>query len=434
MHRCTIGPAPAAPNLPAICRRLTWATFAVLSALAVPAQELPTSGRPADGSAAAARVAPAPRPVDGPRSVWIVDQAAGPGSHFTSLLSAATSTRVRAGHTLRVRSGNYAAPTLTKGINVVPETWGDSVVFRGAFTIANLPAGERCALKRMSADLGVASSVRCDNNAGSVHCEEIDVGVFGLGAFAISSSVHVTLNTCDASVVTVDRRSLVLMNQCRVVAALGPQPHALLVDQSEVILADSIVLGSGGAIDPFTCAVTLMPGPAVELRSGSVTITGPGGSALGGTAETLFCGTVAAGAGVFGSGQVTVDPATPEPHNGVAGPQVIAQIVPDLAIRYPAPGGTISGRLWGPPQWSAIVRSSPPPAGAPTPLGSSYLWIDPNAAVVSFMGVIGGSGLLALQSPFPTTSSGPISFQAELLDPIGNRVLSTGAVIVINQQ
>ncbi len=378
------------------------------------------------------------------QQTWIVDAANGPGTNFTDLPPAVSSALVLPGDTLLIRNGTYTAPVIRKGLTLIPEQWGHAVAFVGTLTIQGLTAAERCVMKRVSTG-GFDNHMLCQDNEGAIHFEQVSTGGLNDNLLTIIRCKQVTMTGCGGSALVVDQSTVTLNDSSVFFAPPGPKPWAMSVINSKVILADSVIAGSPGQVDPFNCVVTQQPGAAVQMQNSDLLIAGPSGRIVGASVGTVFCGLLAEAPAAFGSGTITYDPAG----LGIRGPvqgniQVTQRSVPAQSARVDWPGGILALRVWGTANAPAAMLFSMPLLGAPSfacptfctgPHGWPGLWIDASAYFVAGIGITGSNKSFSLQIPIPGAFPIlPLAFQSVVLNQSGNIDLSTVAVAILGPQ
>ncbi len=367
---------------------------------------------------------------------WIVDINNGPGTNFTDLPPAVAVAQTN--DIIIVRAGDYSSTTITKGIRVVG-LWGWRY-YVPSLTVRDLPAGEYCSIKGISAYLG-PGGVLLENNLGSVHVEQYYTSVGTNVGLDIRNCAQVTVTGSSFEWVRIDGSDVVLSETG--VIGFTRSPYALSATNSRLTLADSDVVGSNGYVDPFLCTVYTQPGPGIVATNSHILLSGAGVGVSGGTTNVpqYPCMPVNAPAVIGTGGTLTYDSTLGRPvFTTVTGTiQLIQRSVPCLNVGSPWPGGILDLRLFGPANAAEVVVASLPRRGAPsytdpTP-GWPGLWIDENAFYVVQAGTIPSTRTLRLQMPHfvpPALYHLPVAFQAVVAPPAGGLELSTGGAAILN--
>ncbi|MEM7201715.1 MAG: hypothetical protein AAF628_15710 [Planctomycetota bacterium] len=374
------------------------------------------------------------------QTAWVVDAYGGAGAHFTDFPPAVAAAAT--GDTLIVRRGVYTAPVIDKGLRVAPATWDTAILIEGDFIVRGLAAGETCVLKRLNAAYPFDNNFVCEDNEGAVVMEDVSLSL-GDQYFRIKRCRDVTMKLCAGNFMEIEDSTVLIVDSRFLAPPTGtplPRPWAMSATRSKVILANSDVVGSTGAIEPVTCIVQRQPGPALQIESSDVLISGDS-RLIGNGAGTVFCGTRAQAAAAFGSGTIAYDTLGPSPLTGpVRGSIHLAHhAAPTLCAQVSWPGGNLDLSLVGPADAAEAILVSLPRA---TPLffgpgaGWPGWWIDETNYAVLQVGTLSALGTVSLQYPLtqiipPTLYNTPAAFQAGVLTRSGPLMLSTAAVAVL---
>jgi hypothetical protein len=333
------------------------------------------------------------------QTTWIVDRLNAPGTDFTDLPAAVAASSP--GDVLRVRYVNplvaaYTAPTISHGLTLLGEGAGPGLV--GLLQIQNLPAGHQVVLRDLQLAPFVGGnpllsncSLRVWNNLGTVHLQNVDRATLPtssstLNEWRIESSRLVTLANCSVDMVgptgtlRIKNTPLVSMHACLLQhAAVTAQP-TLSVENSQLTLSETFVVGSGQASGAA----------AIEVVNATVRLAGAGTAivnTLGGAAvhSPSQGGTLVVGSGAF-VGLVT-------------GVNLAQQPVPSLGGRINSTNLlqlTMFGEAFG-----IGVLAVGEPVPGPVPLWGGSLYLDPvQSGTVDVLAFdLGGRGQWQLQLP-----------------------------------
>ncbi|HTF87086.1 MAG TPA: hypothetical protein VK843_01670 [Planctomycetota bacterium] len=289
-------------------------------------------------------------------NTWIVDQANGPGAHFTTIPPAIAA--AAPGDVILVRHGYYGGFTLTRGMTVLGQ--GLVEIFPGSVAVSAVPAGEVAAL------CNFRSYVAVDNCTGTVLLQGLD------GSTLVQASTDVRIREANAnwysnaSLRVVNSR--VQLGQSRLVGFDGwdaecishvpatPGGDALTCQGiTRLHFTNSLAYGGTGGYDDFDIGCWL---PAGQGGKGIAT-SGPGGGML----ELILCGSQVHGGSGGGtppgpsgpsmvlspnvtawSSQTTYSPTAPLLTGGTYHQQPTTEPTLEL-IGVPTPGAVITLRL-----------------------------------------------------------------------------------------
>ncbi len=361
------------------------------------------------------------------QQTWVVDAAGGPGANFTDVPPAVAA--AAPGDTLLIRSGTYTPPiAISKGLTLSPESSGDVAVFSPAtLDIAGLPMGQRCALKSLHGVGGNPLLLRCADNLGSVHVED-------LRWFRpwINRCSQVTLASCRGPTGYI-KDSVVSISTSEFIGGVGVYgmgaSPGLYIENSRLTLQETDAQGEDCISYCYSYCCRAAPG--VFLRNSEVLLIG--GVLRGGTAYHLFYGSFRTWS-ANGTGTLTNSGgALPD---GTLGVQLRAASVASLSARVGRPAGTLTTTLAVAPNAPVALLASLPRAGGPIPFGAVSgwpgVWIDELAFLVLFQGMAPSAGPLtrtySLSKP-PEIYNIPLMLQAVYLDP--GVQLSNGVAVVL---
>lgn len=248
------------------------------------------------------------------QSVHVVDLANGPGTDFTSLVTAVNA--AVSGDVLLVRAGEYPESLVlgSKSLTVTAEV-GATVRVHG-ISVSGLPSGETIVVRGFDARDNVVPGISCTNSAGSIWLEEC--GVLAFPTF-FGPAGGATVTDCES----------VVLSGCTITGPqrIGMSNDTFLSTRSRVFLYDSLV--EGGSFDRFDGWTGMIVTDGTVFLAGSTVRGGAGqdgvftechggdggvGVRLLGTAPSVHAqdsqvaggnfGTGTCGDGVFGQGVV----------------------------------------------------------------------------------------------------------------------------------
>ncbi len=315
-------------------------------------------------------VAQAPRA----QQVWVVDNQGGAGSQFTEIQDAIDHANPNDVIVVRPSSLPYVPFGVSKPLRIVG---GPGVTIRAGFavSVSGIGSGQVVVLSDLYVDVISSEDpipgLVISNNAGSVHCENVDIVD---GPTQVLDSRQVSFDACDTYGVFVQRSDVLLTSSngwgywIPICGPPCPPYYALDVQQSRVTLAGGTWVGGDGLLGTWPAL------PAVYLSSNSrLLVTGDQQTVIqaGGVWQS-------APAILTTGGEIVRDPdpqlipfGTQPP---IAGPAVVVEArVPYL--RTAVENGTLIATLF---TWSgaqAYLFASPfvPPIPMPAPLAD--LWV-----------------------------------------------------------
>lgn len=335
--------------------------------------------------------------------VRIVDRQNRPGTHFLDLPAAVAASAP--GDVLRVRYTDplvlpYTAPTITHALTVIGDGLQPGLV--GNFVVQNLPAGHRVVLRDLQLAPFVGANPQFSNcalsllgNAGTVHLQNVDRGTLatsasGLNPWRIDGCRLVTLAHCSFDMVgptgtlLIKDSALVTLHASMLLHAAVTTAPTLSVVNSQVVLSDTIVVGSGQA----TGAV------AIDVAGADVRLAGSGTSVVSTTGGTAIRSAAGGGSVAVGS-SAFVGP--------VIGVPLVQQPVAALGGRIDA-NNLLTLSMFGESLGIGVLAVGEP-IPAPIPLFGGSLYLDPVLSgtldLVAFTFGGRGSWQLQLTAPLP---------------------------------
>lgn len=363
------------------------------------------------------------------QATWIVDQLNRPGTHFLDLPAAVAASTP--GDVVMVRyvsplQGAYTAPTISRALTVIGTGGQPGLV--GNLIVQNLPAGETVVLRdlQLAPFVGTSSVGNCSLivrlDQGTVHIQNVDRDAGAnaasiLNQWRIEDSVLVTVAQCSVGMVgatgtlVVKNTPLVTMHTSVIQPAAVTTAPTMVVENAQLVLSDSTVLGSGQAAGAVAISALYT---SLQLAGSATAVV----SLTGGTAVS----SAAAGSSVVASSSALLGP--------VAGVTLLPGVVPAL-------GGRIDGAdllqlsMFGESLGIGVLAVGEP-IPAPLPLFGGSLYLDPGqSGVVDLVAFnLAGRGSWQLQLP-TTVPSGFAAWMQGVTLGIASGFLLTPPVVVV---
>ncbi|MCR9245085.1 MAG: hypothetical protein NXI31_08630 [bacterium] len=359
------------------------------------------------------------------QSTWVVDSQNRPGAQFSDLQSAVSA--ATAGDTILVRyvdplTSPYAGAVITKGVTIVgvgasPQPLGRPG-FVGSLRVELLPADEHVVLRDLRiAPFGSGStSANCHllirSNAGSVHLQNVDRATVSsplstLNQWLVADSGLVTMTDCGFATVgslgtmRVQDVDLLSMHRCQLESGVQSTLPTLRVERGELVLVDSVLLGSAGF---------LTSGPAASLCDSALQIAGQ---------STVSSGPGVAIAGSLGgscAGVSTVE-VSPTSTAGFATGVIVSQASVVAMGASVDPARAMATLVLGEPNGLGLIAAGVPATNPGPFLGLGNAWLEPATA------------FLVLALPLDATGRGVWQAQLAASLPTGTSVWLQGVVL-----
>ncbi len=341
------------------------------------------------------------------QSVWVVDQAAGPGTDFVAITDAVSA--ASDGDFILVKDGGYAPVTIDDKALTIQSASGVSPLVR-QFHVQNLAAGKSVVVRGFDVQfdqlLGTAPGLRATDNQGRVWFEDCRI----LHDFLHGARVRTTIEVSDSSSV----------HFARIESSddmLGGLPALAMITNASVVFTDSTLLGvsssgsffidpeDGGAALSLVDASARLVGTTVVGGSGGFGIAGciqggdggPGVVLAGASSLRVLGASLAGGAAGSGSGGCPDGAPGADVDTSAGGTAtVLGSAAPALVFASPHTAGTAIAwsleTLGGSAAW--FVASDEPLGGLALPAYTGALLLSP-PWIITFLGAVPASGTLS---------------------------------------
>lgn len=330
---------------------------------------------------------------------WIVDEANGPGTDFTTLPPAIAA--ANDGDTVLIRAGNYTPITTSKGLTLLGVGAATirqvDFVFAPVVEITGLPASRSFVMKGLRIEGIMANALfSATGNAGRIHLEDVEIATATIPpapqhACVVSNCRSFTMNGGRLfgfpSVRVIDSTAAFTGTRIEGGHSCGSVRctyvgEGLISDRSTLHLTNcNVTGGNGGApLNPFTQPRTAVQSAQSTIYAAGDTTTVSAGS--GGTA--ILAGITTDQGRVELDAAVVVNGLNGGPDIGGTATVVRRPIV-GLRARGVPPGGTIATRVTAPASDLFALFLGVPGDAIALPLGVLYL--DPVAHVLVTLGI-----------------------------------------------
>jgi hypothetical protein len=351
---------------------------------------------------------------------FIVDINNGPGTHYTSLATAATN--APDGAVLIVRTGAYPAFSISgKGMKVIAD--GVVTVFGGnpnaaAMTVVGVPAGKSVVIQGLTAASGLAGwpgRVELTNCQGTVLLDRLGVSPFVSGQLSVQQCSGVLVRdalSLAAALRTEVSQSNVVFENSRINANSG---SALTVAGGTVQIRDCDVLAG----------IFVAPANAIAMTGGEVRLLGSTTLQAGIASLPQTC--------IGGTGTVRYEPTVAFTGGAPFGPNIVAAASVMPRMRATFASGQVAAELHGEPGSIGVIAVGV--IGQPVPLPGILdpLWIDAGSMFLPSFGVLGPGAPVTHNLPWV---NGPVPavravWQGVVLDAAGGMQISNPSLAIL---
>ena len=350
---------------------------------------------------------------------------AGGGGQFADMPEAVAA--AQPGDTLLVKPGAYSFFSISKGLRVLGEPGVTAGNLFAAFAVSNLPAGEAVVIRDVDPDnILAAARVSLTDNLGYVHLENLtlDGGLDVHNCAQVSVHRSSVAGTVPAAADVRDSTALFSRTRIQGLGSLSFPGPGLRCTNSTVIFAEAVCIGPDATFRSG-------PGPALQVVSGDVTVTGDSSTAM--FAGSSGFGALSSPAILVNGGTLNIDPTVQVVPTGVSPPisgdggRVVVDHI--ASMRADATNSVLSLRVFAPGALQAItVASFPRVPPLNTPFGP--FWFTNLHLVIDAGPVVGNERQASLNLP-PLTPGAIVLLQAVVARPTGPE-MSMPAVLTVD--